>query len=294
MLTTGDDILSTGRRHQFAVPAFNMSEFGMLNAVFETSTALRAPIMIAIHPLEIALVGEEFVTAVVAKAHKAPVPVAVHLDHGSTYDEVANAIRMGFTSVMIDASHEPFEENIRRTEEVVRLAHAAGLSVEAELGTIGATDGYAEAGSDDIIYTDPDMAAHFVQATGVDSLAVAIGTRHGLYPAELRAALRIDLLERIAALVEVPLVLHGGSDNPDEEIRQAVVHGVAKVNISSDIKSRYYDTMRVVLQDKGLREPHAIVPACAEALQEVAAHKIRLLGAEGAATHFEQLTSTSV
>ncbi|GAA2019279.1 ketose-bisphosphate aldolase [Nakamurella flavida] len=268
-----------------------MSDYGMLNAVFEVSTALSAPIMIAIHPLEVALVGEEFVAAVVAKAHKAPVPVAVHLDHGATYEEVANAIRTGFTSVMIDASHEPFEENIRVTQEVTRLAHAAGISVEAELGTIGATDGYAEAGSDDIIYTDPDMAAHFVQATGVDSLAVAIGTRHGLYPATLRAALRIDLLEKIAQRVDVPLVLHGGSDNPDAEISQAVAHGVAKVNISSDIKSRYYDTMREVLQDKGLREPHAIVPACSQALQDVAAHKIRLLGAEGAAAHFQQLAS---
>lgn len=291
MLTTGDAILAAGRRHQFAVPAFNMSDFSMLNSVFEVSTALRAPIMIAIHPLEVDLMGEEFVTAVVAKAHRAPVPVAIHWDHGATYEEIANAIRMGFTSVMIDASHEPYEENIRVTQEVVRLAHAAGVSVEAELGTIGATDGYAESGSDDIIYTDPDMAAHFVGATGVDSLAVAIGTRHGIYPASLRAALRIDLLEKIAERVSVPLVLHGGSDNPDEEISQAVKHGVAKVNISSDIKGRYFDTMRTVLQDRGLREPHAIVPACSRALQEVAAHKIRLLGAEGAAAHFEQLAT---
>src|SRR5690606_14311484 len=124
----------------------------------------------------------------------------------------------GFTSVMIDASLLPFEENVALSRRVAEVAHAVGVSVEAELGTIGKTDGYAEAGTDDIIYTVPADAVRFVEETGVDSLAVAIGTRHGLYPSSLTPELKLDLLDEIDAAVAAPLVLHGGSNNPDDEI----------------------------------------------------------------------------
>ncbi len=184
---------------------------------------------------------------------------------------------------MIDGSTLPYEENVAITRRVLDAAHAVGLSVEGELGTIGKTDDEGEAGADFITYTEPAQAADFVASTGVDSLAVAIGTCHGLYPAWKLPELKLDLLAELEAGVAVPLVLHGGSNNPDAEMAAATKLGVGKINISSDIKTAYYDTMREVLQNPGLREPNRIEPACVAAMRAVAAHKINLFGAAGTA-----------
>jgi fructose-bisphosphate aldolase class II len=157
--------------------------------------------------------------------------------------------------------------------------------VEGELGTIGANDSYAEAGAAEIIYTDPDDAVTFVEQTGVDSLAVAIGTFHGLYPAHLKPELKLDLLKEIKSRVQIPLVLHGGSGNPDDEIREAARIGINKINISTDIKVAYHNKMREVLgNDPKVREPNSIQPACLEAMKVVAAQKIELFGAAGKAS----------
>ena len=283
MLVNGSTLLGVARKNRFAVPAFNVSDFAMMQGLFEVSEAEKAPLLVAIHPDELAHVGVDLVVAVLHRARRSSVPVAVHLDHGSGYDQVLTAIQAGFTSVMVDGSMLPYEENVAVTRQVVEAAHAVGLSVEGELGTIGRTDDEAEAGSDAIIYTDPDQAADFVEATGVDSLAVAIGTCHGIYPWWMKPELKLDLLERIAARVDVPLVLHGGSNNPDAEMAAAVTHGVGKVNISSDIKVAYHQKMREVLADPGLREPNSIQPACVAAMKAVAAQKIDLFGAAGRA-----------
>ena len=222
--------------------------------------------------------------AIIDRARTSSVPTAIHWDHGGTFDQMVQAIQYGFTSVMIDASLMPFEENVALSKRVVDVAHVVGVSVEAELGTIGKTDGYAEAGTDDIIYTVPADAVRFVEETGVDSLAVAIGTRHGLYPATLKPQLRLDLLDELDAAVDIPLVLHGGSNNPDAEIGEACRRGINKVNISSDIKVAYYEKMREVLLDTNLREPNVIQPPCEAALKVVAAQKIDLFGAAGKAS----------
>lgn len=276
MLTTGQAILEVANRHNFAVPAFNVSSYAMLRAIVETCEDKRSPHIIAIHPDELSHIGVDMLPAIIQMAHRSSVPTAIHLDHGASYEQVLLAIQCGFTSVMIDKSLESWDVNVAETKRVVHAAHAVGLSVEAELGTIGKTDGYAETGTDDIIYTDPQDAARFIEATGVDSLAVAIGTRHGLYPSELKPELRIDLLRDIKAAVGIPLVLHGGSNNPDAEISAAVHSGITKVNISSDIKVAYYMKMREVLGDMGLREPNVIEPPCEAALRECAAQKIDL------------------
>lgn len=283
MLVNGSTLLGVARKNRFAVPAFNVSDFAMMRGLFEVSEAEKAPLLVAIHPDELAHVGVDLVVAVLHRARRSSVPVAVHLDHGGSYDQVLTAIQAGFTSVMIDGSMLPYEENVAVTRQVVEAAHAVGLSVEGELGTIGKTDDEAEAGTDAIIYTDPDQAADFVESTGVDSLAVAIGTCHGIYPGWMKPELKLDLLERIAARVDVPLVLHGGSNNPDTEMAAAVTHGVGKVNISSDIKVAYHQKMREVLADQGLREPNSIQPACVAAMKTVAAQKINLFGAGGRA-----------
>ena len=284
MLVNGVNLLQVARAHQFAVPAFNISDFSMMRGIFEVCEETNAPLIIAIHPDEVTHVGRDFLPAVINAAHRAPGPVAIHWDHGASYEEVLRAIQLGFTSVMIDKSLTPFEENVAVTRRVVETAHAVGLSVEAELGTIGKADDEAEAGTDSIIYTDPEDAVRFVEQTGVDSLAVAIGTCHGLYPDWMKPEIKIDLLEQIEAKVTVPLVLHGGSGNPDEEIAKSVSRGIAKINISSDIKVAYHDRMREILADPKLREPLSIQPEAVTAMKAAAAHKIQLFNADGKAS----------
>jgi fructose-bisphosphate aldolase, class II len=282
MLTTGKAILDVANEHSFAVPAFNISDWAMFQGIVEISEETNAPLLVAIHPDEVRHIGREMITGIIERSHRSSVPIAIHWDHGATYEQILEAIRFGFTSVMIDGSLKPFEENVAISRKVTESAHALGLSVEAELGTIGANDSYAEAGSAEIIYTDPDDAVTFVEQTGVDSLAVAIGTFHGLYPAHLKPELKLDLLKEIKSRVEIPLVLHGGSGNPDDEIREAARIGINKINISTDIKIAYHNKMREVLgNDPKMREPNAIQPACIEAMKVVAAQKIELFGAAG-------------
>ena len=282
MLTTGKAILDVANEHSFAVPAFNISDWAMFQGIVEISEETNAPLLVAIHPDEVRHIGREMVTGIIERSHRSSVPIAIHWDHGATYEQILEAIRFGFTSVMIDGSLKPFEENVAISRKVTESAHALGVSVEAELGTIGANDSYAEAGSAEIIYTDPDDAVTFVEQTGVDSLAVAIGTFHGLYPAHLKPELKLDLLKEIKSRVHIPLVLHGGSGNPDDEIREAARIGINKINISTDIKIAYHNKMREVLgNDPKMREPNAIQPACIEAMKVVAAQKIDLFGAAG-------------
>jgi fructose-bisphosphate aldolase, class II len=282
MLTTGKAILDVANEHSFAVPAFNISDWAMFKGIVEISEETNAPLIVAIHPDEVRHIGREMITGIIERSHHASIPIAIHWDHGATYEQILQAVQFGFTSVMIDGSLKPFDENIAISKRVSDSAHALGLSVEAELGTIGANDSYAEAGAATIIYTDPDDAVTFVEQTGVDSLAVAIGTYHGFYPADLKPELKLDLLKEIKCRVQIPLVLHGGSNNPDDEIAEASRIGINKINISTDIKVAYHNRMREVLgNDPKVREPNAIQPACIEAMKVVAAQKIDLFGAAG-------------
>ncbi|WP_433529406.1 ketose-bisphosphate aldolase [Micromonospora sp. CA-263727] len=285
MLTTGKAILDVANAHSFAVPAFNISDWAMFRGIVEISEETNAPLIVAIHPDEVRHIGREMITGIIERSHHSTVPIAIHWDHGATYEQILQAVQFGFTSVMIDGSLEPFEENVAITRRVTDSAHVLGVSVEGELGTIGGNDSYAEAGAAEIIYTDPDDAVAFVERTGVDSLAVAIGTFHGMYPAHLKPELKLDLLKEIKSRVQIPLVLHGGSGNPDDEIREAARIGINKINISTDIKLAYHAKMREVLgNDPKVREPNAIQPACIEAMKVVAAQKIELFGATGKAS----------
>jgi len=285
VLYTGKSILDVANENNFAIPAFNISDWAMFNGIMDVSEEKSAPVIIAIHPDEVSHITTDLIVAMHSRAHRSSVPVAIHWDHGGSYEQIITAIKAGFTSVMIDASLLPFDENVALTRKVVDAAHAVGIQVEGELGTIGANDSYGESGAAEIIYTNPADAVRFVEETGVDSLAIAIGTSHGLYPSDKNPELRHDLLEEIKAAVGIPLVLHGGSSNPDAELRRAVELGVNKINISSDIKVSYHDRMREVLgTDRRLREPNAIQPAALEAMKATAAEKIDLFGADGKAT----------
>lgn len=277
MLMNMKELLKVAQKEGFAVPAFNTSSNMILTGVIEACEEKEAPVIIAIHPDELSFIEDSFIATVREKAMNSKVPVVIHLDHGGTFEQILRAIRCGFTSVMIDASHLSFEENIEITKKVVEASHPLNVSVEAELGTIGTTGNGGEAGAEKIIYTDPIKAKEFVEKTNVDTLAVAIGTCHGIYPKDMKPELKLDLLKTIRETVEIPLVLHGGSANPDEEIAKSVTLGVCKINISSDIKDAFYRKCREILQeDLSAREPNAIYPPCIKSMKEVVYNKIDL------------------
>jgi len=283
MLLNMKDLLAVAHANKFAVPAFNISSNMLLATVMEASEEKQSPLILAIHPDELSFVRPSFIRAAVAEATQASIPVCIHLDHGATMGHIMQAIQCGFTSVMMDASLFPLEENIARVKPVVDLAHSINVSVEGELGTIGTTGPEAEAGTEEIIYTNPDDVVTFVEATNVDTLAVAIGTAHGIYPKDKKPELKLELLKKIASMVDIPLVLHGGSANPDEEIAAAVKLGINKINISSDMKDAFYQKCREVLKDPVLREPNSIYPPCIAAAKAVCKYKIDLFNAAGKA-----------
>ena len=275
MLMNMKSLLAVANAHNFAVPAFNTPTGMMMRGILEASEEMNAPVIIEVHPDELALARPSFITALVEEAHKAKVPVCIHMDHASTLDQIMLAIQCGYTSVMIDASSKPFEENVALTREVCRIAHAVDVSVEAELGTIGTTaQSMTTTSSTEIHYTEPEEAARFVAEPGVDTLAIAIGTCHGIYPKGMVPTLQIQRLKDIKKVVPIPLVLHGGSANKDEEIAEAA---------RSDIKDPFYQKCREVLQDPYIREPGDIYPPCIEVMKEVIRHKFDLLGTTGKA-----------
>ena len=286
MLVNGKRILEPAYQHGFAVPAFNISDYGMLRASIEACESVGSPMIVSIHPAEWELMGDAFLASVLEIARAATIPVAVQLDHGATFEQVIGAIRLGFTSVMIDGSLLAYDENVALTRKVVEAAHIVGVSVEGEVGTIGPRDPKTAAELADIVYTTPDEAAKFVAETGVDYLAVAVGTCHGVYPAGVAPKLKLDLISQIKDATPVPLVLHGGSGAPDDEVSQSVTRGVAKVNISADMKLAYFARLREVLQDPKHREPHDIYPPALDAVRDVVRHKVEVFGGAGAAKYY--------
>lgn len=287
MLITMKEMLETAQENGFAVPAFNAGTGQLLTAMMESAEEKQAPVIMAIHPDELSFLRDSFVESVIYEANHSKVPVVLHLDHGATYEQILHAIQLGFTSVMIDGSHLPFEENIALTKKVVDAAHAVGVSVEGELGTIGNTGDSIEGGTTEIIYTDPAAAKEYVERTGVDSLAVAIGTAHGIYPKGFKPELKLDLLKEIRKIVEVPLVLHGGSSNPDAEIAESVKLGISKINISSDIKISFMEAVKTYLDEKGMeREPNVIYPSCIRAARDTIEEKMALFNDIDKVKHF--------
>ncbi|MBC2040027.1 ketose-bisphosphate aldolase [Listeria marthii] len=276
MLVNMKQLLEVAKENKFAVGAFNVADSNFLRVVVEEAEKNNAPAIIAVHPTELDFTKDDFFQYVLARIKNSPVPFVLHLDHGDNMADVMRAVRCGFSSVMIDGSLLPFEENIRVTKEVVDVCHKLGVSVEGELGTIGKTGNSIEGGVSEIIYTKPEEAEEYISLTGVDTLAVAIGTAHGIYPKDKEPKLRLDILKEIQALVNIPLVLHGGSANPDAEIAAAVEIGIQKVNISSDYKYAFYKKCREILSTTELWDANAIYPDCIDAAKEVVKYKMEL------------------
>lgn len=288
MLLNMNQLLEVAKENHFAVGAFNISDSNLFRTVVEAAEENDSPAIIAVHPTELEYSKDEFFQYVVERVKNSPVPFVVHMDHGDSLASILRAIHCGFSSVMIDGSLLPFEENIKVTKEVVDVCHKIGVSVEGELGTIGSTGTSVEGGVTEVIYTDPADAKRFVEETGIDTLAVAIGTAHGIYPKGVKPKLRMDVLESIKEVVDIPLVLHGGSANPDEEIAQAVKIGIQKVNISSDYKYAYYKKCREILANTEWWDPNVINPECIEAAKEVIKFKMNLFNSIGKAKLYRE------
>ena len=284
-LVTTTEMFKKAYHGGYAVGAFNVNNMEIVQGITEAAGELKSPVILQVSKGARAYANHTYLVKLVEAAviENPEIPIALHLDHGDSFELCKSCIDGGFTSVMIDASSKSFEDNIALTKQVVEYAHAHGVVVEAELGTIGSTDNDTEVagGATNIIYTKPEEAVKFVEETNCDCLAIAIGTAHGLYPKGFKPELKLELLKEIKKVVNVPLVLHGGSGNPDKEIGEAAKLGINKINISSDIKDALYQKLRVVLaNDPKVREPFELYPEALEAMREVARHKIKLFGSD--------------
>ncbi|HBQ84881.1 MAG TPA: tagatose-bisphosphate aldolase, partial [Syntrophomonas sp.] len=215
-------------------------------------------------------------------AEEASVPVALHLDHGTDFDQVVKCIRSGFSSVMYDGSKLSLEDNIAITNKVLDMARPIGVSVEAELGKIGGTEDLVHVEDKDAVFTDPEEARYFVEKTGIESLAIAIGTAHGQYKGEPK--LDLERLKKIKALTRIPLVLHGSSGVPDEAVQAAIKLGICKVNIDTNIREAFVWKMREVIKNKPDEiDPRKILGPAREAAVEIIRHKMKVFGSSGKA-----------
>ncbi len=276
-------LLAKAEQGKYAVGAFNANNMEIVQAILKAAEIEKAPVIMQASQGAISYAGLAFIIGIVKiAAETSVVPVALHLDHGTDFDQVVDCINGGFTSVMYDGSKLPLEENIALTLKVLELARPLGISVEAELGKIGGTEDHVHVSKEDEMYTDPEEARYFVEKTGVDSLAIAIGTAHGQYKGEPK--LDFERLKKIRSLVNVPIVLHGSSGVPDEAVRTAISLGVRKVNIDTNIREAFVGEMRRVIAEKPHEiDPRKILGPARDATVEIIREKIRIFGSSGQA-----------
>lgn len=277
------DLLKAAEAGGYAVGAFNCNNMEIVQAIAQAAEAEKAPVIMQASQGAIKYAGIEYITAMAnTAAAMVSVPVALHLDHGTSFEQVMRCIRSGFSSVMIDGSKHPLDENIALTRQVIAAARPVGVSVEAELGKIGGTEDDISVSDADAFFTDPEEARRFVQETAVDSLAIAIGTAHGRY----KGVPKLDFarLEKIRSLVQIPIVLHGSSGVPGEAIQEAIRLGVRKVNIDTNIREAFVDRCReVIAANPDEIDPRKILGPAREAAVELIREKIRLFGSSGKA-----------
>lgn len=275
------EMLARARAGKYAVPAFNIHNLETLQAVVETAAELDSPVILAATPGTIRYAGADYLLAMARVAAVAsPVDVALHLDHFEDPELLLQLMEAGYPSVMIDASHHPLEQNIAIVREVVKFAARYGVTVEAELGRLGGREDELTVEEGEAFLTDPAEAEQFVRETGVDSLAVAIGTAHGLYKAPPKLDFR--RLAEIAKRVDVPLVLHGASGVPAASLTQAIGLGIAKVNIATELKTAFAGGIKQYFRDNpAANDPRRYMEPGKEQLRRVAAEKIGICGSSG-------------
>jgi ketose-bisphosphate aldolase len=278
MLDRGPEVLQRARQHGVAIPGFTTYTLESTRAICDAGTEASLPVILQAGSSSFSGVGRSLLArAALTMAEESPSPVGVHLDHSTDLAEIRACIDLGYSSVMFDGSHRSFEENVSLTTQVVAEAHARGVWVEAELGAI-AGDENASSSAVPSELTSPEAAAEFAERTGVDALAVAIGSVHGISDHPIH--LDLDLLDRIAQVVSIPLVLHGASGLDEEELRVAVRRGIAKVNFNADLRRAYLGALREAIDFTSGDDVVAAQRAAIQAMRQVAYEKLRLLAGD--------------
>jgi fructose-bisphosphate aldolase class II len=277
------ELLSRAKQSGYAVGAFNTNNLEITLSIVEAASAERSPVILADSPGAMKYAGVAYLAAIARIAcEEVDVPVSLHLDHGLSLEDVQATLDNGFSSVMIDGSKLPFEENVEITQKVVGLARARGVSIEAELGRLVGTEDEVSISEREASMTDPDQAAEFVERTGIDALAVSIGNAHGWYKGEPQ--LDFERLRRIRERVPIPLVLHGASGIPDQMIHEACAIGVDKINIDTEVRDAFSRAVAGFIQKNPQEiDPRKILGPARVAMREVVARKMRLFGCAGKA-----------
>lgn len=305
MLVSGIEILGRARAQGYGVGAFNTNNMEFAQAILEAADEARSPVLIALSEGAMTYGGQALTTLVREMGREARVPVCIHLDHGSSYESCIRALRAGFTSVMIDRSHHSAQENAAETRRVVEAAHAVGVGVEAEIGRLGGVEEHVVVSDEDAFLTNPDEAAWFMEHSGADYLAVAIGTSHGAFKGKGRPFIDHARIARIAALVPQPLVMHGASSVPQElverfratggqmsdasgihpdDIQRGIKAGIAKINTDTDLRLGFVTRVRELLaaNPKEFDPRKLLGPARAE-MKAIVQARLELFGSVGQA-----------
>jgi len=271
--------IKLAKKQEVAVAAFNVHNLETVQAVVEGAEAEGAPVIIQTTPGTLQHAGISYIAAIVkTAAEKSNIPIALHLDHASSFEIIIQAIRNGYTSVMFDGSKLPYKENVVLTREIVKIAHAAGVVVEGELGKIGGTEDDVTVSEAEASFTVPEEAREYVESTGIDSLAVAIGTAHGVYRGKPK--LDFERLNAINNIVEIPLVLHGASGIPDDSISRAIKGGITKINIATELKIPMARAIRECFDENPEEnDPRHYLGLAKEAVKKVVREKIEVAGA---------------
>ncbi|MDQ0203246.1 tagatose bisphosphate family class II aldolase [Pectinatus haikarae] len=281
MILSTRQMLIDAQENHYAVPAFNIHNMETLQIVAQTAVHMRSPLIIAATPSTVTYAGADYLVAMAeTAAQTADIPIALHLDHHEDIKTIEEDIDAGFSSCMIDASMLPFEENVEKVKKVVAYAHRYDVTVEAELGKLVGIEDDVTVEAEDAVYTDPDNAADFVERTKIDSLAVAIGTAHGLYKGKPK--LDFARLEAIRSRISIPLVLHGASDVPDELVEKAIALGICKVNIATDLKIPFSQAIKKYFADNpSANDPRQYMTPGKEAMKKIVEHKIKVCKSAG-------------
>lgn len=278
---TSEKMLLDAQKGGYAVGAFNVENMEMVMAVIAAAEELRAPLMLQTTPSTVKYAGLDMYLANVRTAAKrASVPVCMHLDHGDSFDLAMQALRIGYSSIMIDGSHSVFEENIAVTKAVADACRPSGIPVEAELGKVGGKEDDLDGGSGG--YTDPMEAKEFAERTGIGSLAVAIGTAHGVYKGEPK--LDLDRLAEIRKVVSIPLVLHGASGLSEEAVKESIKRGICKVNFATELRIAYTDGVTEFLAaNPDAFDPKKYGKVAMEHVKEIVKLRMKMCGCDGKA-----------
>lgn len=282
-LISTKQMLLKAQEEGYSIPAFNIHNLETIQVVLQAASDLKSPVILAVTPSTVKYAGEEYLLAIIEKASEINnIPVTFHLDHHENVDDIKRIIALGCKSVMIDASKHEFKENVEIVKDIVDFAHSYGATVEAELGKLGGVEDDLIVDEKDSFLTDPNEAVEFVKLTGVDSLAVAIGTAHGLYKSEPK--LDFDRLEKIRSMVDVPLVLHGASGVPYDAVQKATDLGICKVNIATELKIPFSSAIRDYFKENpNASDPRQYLVPAKKAMYDVVVDKIKMCKSENKA-----------